>query len=160
MINSPINEERLKDYQEVLPTLTDWDKSKQTEFWSKDRIDGEAMYKFHRSSARIVEETGLQIQSYLYEQYGTAEKIFPHAFQIIKISNSLKSCQTTDPIKYQTITFLNGDFVNKTVEAKAGESFEYSFDEDVYAFGILWSNEINLDIPKWFRRPYHRMSYE
>lgn len=160
MINSPINKEMLKAYQEVLPTLNDWDKSRQAELWSKDRIDGYLMYKFHRSSARIVEETGLQIQSYLYEKYGKSEKLFPHNFQVIKILGTLKSCLVESPMKCQTVTFLTGEFENKTVEADANSSFEYTFDEPVYAFAALWSNEINLDIPKWFRRPYHRMSYE
>jgi predicted nuclease of restriction endonuclease-like (RecB) superfamily len=160
MIYSPISEDMLREYQSVLPTLTSWDKSKQSEIWSKERIDGELMYKFHRTSARIVEETGLQIQSYLYEKYGKEKKLFPHNFQIIKISNTLKSCEIIEPIKYQTVTFLNGEFVNKTIEADKDNYFEYNLNEITYAFGVLWSNEINLDVPKWFRRPYHRMSYE
>lgn len=160
MIDTPINEEMLKTYQNVLFVLDSWNKSKQNKIWSEDRIDGELMYKFHRTSARIVEETGLQIQSALYNQYTNSEKLFPYNFQIIKIDNKIKSYDIVDPIKYQTITFLNGKFVNKTIIAKQNDKFEYDLDSVTYAFGILWSNEINLEVPKWFRRPYHRMSYE
>jgi len=51
----------LEPYKEVLKSLTEWDRSKQPEFWSQKRIDGEMMYKIHRHSARIVEETGLSV---------------------------------------------------------------------------------------------------
>jgi hypothetical protein len=160
MIDTPINEDMLKTYQEVLLNLNVWNKSKQIKIWSEDRIDGELMYKFHRTSARIVEETGLQVQSALYNKYGNTEKIFPSNFQIIKINGKLNSYSISDPIKYQTITFLNDKFINKTIIADSNDKFEYDLENTTYAFGILWANEINLDVPKWFRRPYHRMSYE
>jgi len=147
----------LEPYKEVLKSLTEWDLSKQPELWSEQRIDGEMMYKIHRHSARIVEETGLSVQQILYDNHNVPDKIFPFYYQIIKINNSLKSIELDENTFCQTFTFLNGEFENSTFVIKDKEEYYKLFTEDTYAFAIIWKTYENSLTPKWFIRPYYRL---
>jgi hypothetical protein len=144
-------------YKEVLQSLTKWNISKQPQFWTEDRIDGEMMYKIHRHSARIVEETGLSVQQIIYDNHGVSEKVFPFYYQILKINKDIKNADLDQDAFCQTLTYLNGKYENKTFVIKNGESYINTFQEDVYAFAIIWKFYENPITPKWFVRPYHRL---
>ena len=156
MIYTSIPTEDLDNYQKVLNEIKDWDKSNQPELWSKERIDGEMMYKIHRKSSRIIDETGLKIQQIIYDNFDNNIKIFPYYYQIIKF-NELKSIKKDHNYLYQTFTFLNGKDVFGTTVLNKEEIFEYSSTDTCYALAILWDTEINEKTPKWFIRPYHRL---
>ena len=147
----------LKPYQEVLKGLTEWDRSKQPLIWQEQRIDGEMMYKIHRHSARIVEETGLSVQQMIYDNYKEIDKIFPFYYQIIKIDNYFENAKVDEDVFCQSITYLNGEYENNTFLILNGETVLKQFDKTVYAFVIIWKKELNPDTPKWFIRPYHRL---
>ena len=111
----------LEPYKDVLKSLTQWDISKQPEFWSPERIDGEMMYKIHRHSARIVEETGLSVQQILYDNHNVSDKVFPFYHQVIKVNGILNSVESDEDVFCQTFTFLNGQFENSTFVIKNKE---------------------------------------
>jgi hypothetical protein len=156
MIFTNIPDKDLSDYMEVLFNVDKWNISMQPDLWSSNRIDGNIMYKIHRHSSRIIDETGLLIQQILYDNLQNKDKLFPYYYQIIKFDNSIKNVKNIENI-CQTFTFLNGKDVNKTVIVKPDESFTYEVDKETYALAIIWSNEINEKIPKWFIRPYYRL---
>ena len=155
----------LDPYKEVLNSINQWDISKQPELWTKDRIDGEMMYKIHRHSARIVEETGLSVQQIIYDNHWPSsciledkdQKIFPFYYQILKINGSINNAQFDDDTFCQTFTYLNGEYENNTFVIKNGESYSNNFNENTYAFAIIWKFYENPTTPKWFVRPYHRL---
>ena len=147
----------LEPYKDVLKSLTQWDISKQPEFWSPERIDGEMMYKIHRHSARIVEETGLSVQQILYNNHNVSDKVFPFYYQVIKVNGTLNAVESDEDVFCQTFTFLNGQFENSTFVIKNKEQYSNSFTEDTYVFAIIWKTYENPITPKWFVRPYHRL---
>jgi hypothetical protein len=147
----------LEPYKEVLKSLTEWDRSKQPEFWSQKRIDGEMMYKIHRHSARIVEETGLSVQQIIYDNHNVSDKVFPFYYQVIKVNGTLNAAKCDEDTFCQTFTFLNGELENSTFVIKNKEKYSQSFEEDTYAFAIIWKAYENPITPKWFVRPYHRL---
>lgn len=147
----------LDPYKEVLRSLTEWNLSKQPKFWSEQRIDGEMMYKIHRHSARIVEETGLSVQQILYDNHNVPGKAFPFYYQIIKIQGELKPAIFDEDTFCQTFTYLNGEYENSTFVIKPEERYSQNFSEDTYAFAIIWKLYENPITPKWFVRPYHRL---
>jgi hypothetical protein len=154
-----IKKDLLLPYQEVLPSLEDekWNLSKQPKIWSDKRIDGEMMYKIHRHSSRIVDETGLIVQNQVYDVFGDSEKIFPFYYQIIKIEGEFSTPKLIDGMECQSLTFLNGKYENSTYIIEKGHTHSLYTEETLYAFAIMWSKAINEDTPKWFIRPYHRM---
>jgi hypothetical protein len=157
MIHTDIIEEDLINYQKILPTIKDWDKSNQPQLWSEQRIDGSSMYKFHRRSSKIVDETGLAIQKIVYDNYYNEKTIFPYYYQIIKFNDKISNKKNIENSICQTFTFLNGKDVEKTIIVKPEENFEYKVQEDTHAFAISWSENFNTQDPKWFTRPYHRL---
>lgn len=157
MIKTYILKEDLENYKEVLPTITDWDKSKQPNLWLPNRIDGEMMYKIHRRSSKIVDETGLRIQGIIYDLIGDSEKIFPYYYQILKIDRVLEVPKSIDNCFLQTITFLTGEYEDNTFVIEPNNLHMYAPQKTEYAFAIGWSKEVNPNTPKWFIRPYYRM---
>lgn len=147
----------LDQYKEVLKSLTQWDMSKQPELWSNQRIDGEMMYKIHRHSARIVEETGLSVQQIIYDNHNPPGKVFPFFYQVLKVNGDLSSIKFDDDTFCQTFTFLNGEFENSTFVVKNKEQYSNFFADDTYAFAVIWKTYENPITPKWFVRPYHRL---
>lgn len=147
----------LDPYKEVLESLDQWNLSKQSKLWTEDRIDGEMMYKIHRHSARIVEETGLSVQQIIYDNHNVSEKVFPFYYQILKINGGIENAKFDEDTFCQTLTYLNGEYENSTFVIKNGESYSNNFDNDTYAFAIVWKMYENPITPKWFIRPYYRM---
>ena len=147
----------LDPYKEVLKSLDQWNISKQPKLWAEDRIDGEMMYKIHRHSARIVEETGLSVQQIIYDNHGVSEKVFPFYYQVLKINGNIANAKFEDDTFCQTLTYLNGEFENSTFVIKNGESYSNTFEQDTYAFAVIWKFYENPITPKWFVRPYHRL---
>jgi hypothetical protein len=157
MIYTNIIKEDLINYQKILPTITMWDKSNQPELWSKERIDGSSMYKVHRRSSKIIDETGLFIQKIVYDNYYDKKTIFPFYYQIIKFNNKINSKKNIENSICQTFTFLNGKDVQKTVIVKPEEDFEYRVKDNTYALAISWSENFNPKDPKLFIKPYYRL---
>lgn len=157
MIHTHIPASLIEPYKEVLKSLTQWNISKQPKFWSEERIDGEMMYKIHRHSSRIVEETGLSIQQIIYDQHKDIKKIFPAYYQIIKIKGKIKPAIFSEDMFCQTFTYLNGKYENMTFVVKDEKDYVEDFAENTYAFAIIWQLNQNPTTPKWFARPYHRM---
>jgi hypothetical protein len=147
----------LDPYKEVLISLDQWNLSKQPKLWTENRIDGEMMYKIHRHSARIVEETGLSVQQIIYDNHNVSEKVFPFYYQILKINGNIENAKFDEDTFCQTLTYLNGEYENSTFVIKNGESYLNNFNNDTYAFAIIWKMHVNPITPKWFIRPYYRM---
>ena len=157
MINTNITKDDLIDYQNVLIDTDQWDKSSQPDLWSKDRIDASMMYKIHRRSSRIVDETGLKIQQIVYDNFYNEKTIFPFYYQIVKFNDKINNAKNIEDSICQTFTFLNGVDVDCTVIIRPEEDFEYKVNQDTFAFAISWSTNFNTQDPKLFYNRYYRL---
>lgn len=159
-VQSDLPNEDLLMMVEGLKSLTQWDISTNPKYWSESFIDADYIYRIHRPSTRVVEETGLVIQDIVSAEFQTQETIFPDFFQINKHGNNFIRTEKKPLNKIcETITYLNGPLKNQTVIVYNDSDFyaiENETDQTIYTLSMFWGYDKNPMYRGWFINKYFR----
>lgn len=143
-----------------LSSLDIWSISKNPGYWSNYFIDADYIYRAHRPSTRIVEETGLLVQNIVNIEFATTKTIFPDFFQIVRYDKDFViKDKLPKNIICQTVTYLNGSLKNKTVIIYNNSDFyklEDNNEDTIYALCTFWTYEKNPMYRGWFINKYFR----
>lgn len=159
-VQTDIPEKDLNDIVNGLNSLNIWNISNNPAYWSNSFIDADYIYRAHRPSMRIIEETGLTIQDIVTAEFEIKDTIFPNFFQVVKSDKIFNRVVSSPSDKIcETITYLNGPLKNQTVIVYNNSdmyAIENLNNEIVYTLSTFWSYTKNPMYRGWFINKYFR----
>lgn len=154
-ISTPANYEHLDGIKEKIDAVCPLNKFNDIPHWSSDCVSADQVYRIHKLTQRLIEETGVIIQGQIIVLFEPDDKIFPYKMQLIKIDRNTfntdiivedQICQTITPLTKPCNTYiLPNDQGNISIDdLNLGE----------YAIATYWTKHRDLKYKNWFIGKY------
>lgn len=149
------NGEDLIDIKEKIDKVLPLNKFNDVPNWSTDAISADQIYRIQKFVGRVVEETGVLLQSQVIDRFNNTNKVFPYMIQLIKIDRNTFStdiivedqiCQTITPLKNECKTYI---LINNS-----GDVVVPDLVDGDYAIASYWTEYRDLRYKNWFIGKY------
>ena len=155
VILTPANQEHIDGIKEKIDAVCPLNRFDDIPHWSSDCVSADQVYRIHKLTQRLIEETGVIIQGQMITLFEPDAKIFPYKMQLIKIDRNTfntdiivddQICQTITPLTIPCNTYvLPNDHGDVTVDNLGlGE----------YAIATYWTKHRDPKYKNWFIGKY------
>lgn len=154
-IDTPANKDHILDIKGKLDALCPLNRFGDTPHWSSDCVSADQVYRIHKLTQRLIEETGVIIQGQITDLFNTEKKVLPYNIQLIKIDRDIfntdiitdgQICQTITPITEDCKTYVLG---NNSGNVQIGDLVLGD-----YAIATYWAEHRDKRYKNWFIGKY------
>jgi hypothetical protein len=154
-MDTPANKDHIIGIKEKLDALCPLNRFGDSPHWSSDCVSADQVYRIHKLTQRLIEETGVIIQEQVTDLFNAETKVLPYNIQLIKIDRNIFNTDiVTEGQICQTITPITEDCKTYVLRNNSGDVQIGDLALGDYAIATYWTEHRDKRYKNWFIGKY------